>query len=322
MKTPPYWSKRGPEGAMLLPLSLVYGALARLHRNLRKPQRAPLPVVSVGNVTAGGAGKTPSVIALVEVLRDIGHRPHILTRGYGGEKLVAHRASPDDDWKKTGDEALLLAQIAPTWVGADRIESAKAALAEGATVVICDDALQHHRLHKDVSLLIVDGPFGIGNGWLLPSGPLREPFADAAARCHGTIVIGPDAQGLSPRLPAPVFAASLEVAHGPKDIAEGKWVAFAGIGRPSKFYDSLRAQGANIVETHDFPDHHPYNDVQIKALKKRAAKKDAKLITTVKDLVRIAPAERKDIERLPVVLKLADSQGLKALLKAKLPASA
>ena len=176
--------------------------------------------------------KPPPPLALIPILRALGHTPHILTRGYGGAALNAHRVNETDDWRQVGDEALLLARAAPTWVGHDRLASAHAAAKAGATILICDDALQHHALHKDISLLVIDGPYGLGNGALLPAGPLREPFTGALARCHGVILIGNDGQNLAKRIPLPTFMASIQPSTDTLALTSQKWLAFAGIGRP------------------------------------------------------------------------------------------
>ncbi len=318
MRTPRFWQTRNLISTVLLPTSLLYRAGAWADRAFTTPTRAPLPVISIGNVTAGGAGKTPTAIALIPILRALGHSPHILTRGYGGANINAHRVSETDDWQHVGDEALLLAAAAPTWVGRNRLASAEAAAAAGATILVCDDALQHHALAKDISLLIIDGPFGLGNGLTLPAGPLRETLISALKRSDAAIIVGADAHQLAARMNVPNFMATIQpTARNPNLLTE-KWIAFAGIGRPEKFFDSLRALGANLVATHGFADHHAYSTHEIERLIEEAKQSGARLITTAKDAVKLPPALREGIEVLPIELQLKEAAKFSEFLAEKL----
>lgn len=303
MKTPRFWQSHNAISRLLAPLSGVYALGAWADRRLTTPQQGPLPVIAIGNVTAGGAGKTPTTLALIPLLRALGHTPHILTRGYGGASLTAHRVSEHDDWHKVGDEALLLTKSAPTWVGSNRLASAHAAAAQGATILVCDDALQHHALRKDLTLLVIDGTYGIGNGKLLPAGPLREPLAHAAKRCDAAILIGEDAQHLCDQLSIPVISATLTPTTDNAFLSESTWLAFAGIGRPEKFFTTLRAYGATIAATESFADHHVYSEQDVTRLIMRAEKLGAQLITTEKDAVKIPAVYADSIRVLPVTLR-------------------
>jgi len=324
MRTPAFWQSKGLLSNLLLPASLLYGIGAWADRRFTTPQRAPRPVISIGNVTAGGAGKTPTTIAIAAMLRSMGQTPHILTRGYGGTTSGPHRVQPTDTWQDVGDEALLLASAAPTWVGHDRLASAHAAAADDASILLCDDALQHHALHKDLSLLVIDGPFGFGNGRLLPAGPLREPLAAARARCHGIICIGPDAQGITAGMGLPIMHATLAPPTDTAFLASGNWLAFAGIGRPEKFFTTLRAHGAQLAATRSFPDHHAYTDADAAALLAQAQALGARLITTQKDTVKLSPTFAPHVSTLPVTLQIADMEPLMTLIRglnAPVPAS-
>lgn len=314
MKTPAFWRTTNAVSLILSPFSLLYRAGARLDRAMAAPQKAPAPVISLGNVTAGGAGKTPATLALVPLLRSLGYTPHVLTRGYRGEELLAQPVQPSDDWRRVGDEALLLQRAAPTWVGARRVASAQAAVKAGADMLLCDDALQHHALQKDLSLLVIDGPFGIGNGLLLPAGPLREPLEDVQKRIDAVILVGADMQQLAARFSVPVFRAQLAPVGDVGFLAGKRWLAFAGIGRPDKFYDSLRALGADVVATRDFADHYAYSAGDVEGLQAEAARLDAQLITTEKDSVKIPSA----IATLPVRLAFEDEPALCRWLKQRL----
>ena len=303
MITPRFWQAKNLIRTALLPASLIYRAGTWADRTFTRPKRASLPVISIGNITAGGAGKTPATLALIPILRALGHTPHILTRGYGGAKLNAHRVMETDDWHRVGDEALLLTQAAPTWVGRNRHLSATAAANAGATILLCDDALQHHALYKNISILVIDGPYGIGNGALIPAGPLRETLARCAKRCDAAIIIGADAHHLAARISIPTFMASIQPTATIATLQKVKWLAFAGIGRPEKFFDSLRALGTHLVATRAFADHHAYTTADIKTLITDAKKSGARLITTTKDAVKLPPALRDGIEVLPIELR-------------------
>jgi tetraacyldisaccharide 4'-kinase len=318
MKTPHFWQTRNLTSAALLPASLLYRMGAWADRTFTTPTRAPLPVIGIGNVTAGGAGKTPTTLALIPLLHALGHTPHILTRGYGGANLRAHRVSVTDDWQQVGDEALLLAAAAPTWVGRDRHACARAAANAGASILVCDDALQHHALHKDLALLILDGPYGIGNGALIPAGPLREPLESALTRSDAAIIIGEDTHGLAARTPLPSFMASIQPTVRIPTLSSEPWIAFAGIGRPEKFFASLRALGANLIDTHAFADHHAYTTQDIERLMNEATQHGARLITTAKDAVKLPPEQRTLIEVLAIELHFADTPAFSEFLAASL----
>ena len=303
MKTPRFWKKPSVLGYLLWPLSVLYRLGNDASRSHHKPITAPLPVISIGNVTAGGAGKTPTALALLPMLQALGTTPHFVTRGYkAAAPLTAHRVADSDDTSTVGDEALLLARLAPTWVGRDRLASARAAKEAGATHVVCDDALQHYRLKKDISFLVIDGPYGLGNGFLLPAGPLRETLDEALARCHAVVMIGEDVKHLAERISLPVFRAKLTPTIAPEALNGKKWLAFAGIGRPEKFFETLRGLHATLAGTHSFPDHHHYTAEDMAALTAEAARLGAQLITTEKDAVKLTPEQRAMVTVLPVML--------------------
>lgn len=318
MKTPAFWRSTTLPSLALMPFSWIYGLAARLDRTLKTPQDAALPVISIGNATAGGAGKTPTALALAPMLQALGANVHVISRGYGGSAVSARQVKATDDWRDVGDEPLLLARIAPTWVGSRRIDSIRAAAAEGATLALCDDAHQHHALRKDLSFLVIDGPYGIGNGQLLPAGPLREPFAEALCRSDAVILIGEDAQQLAARISVPVFAAAFEPTIDITPLRADKWLAFAGTGRPEKFFEGLRAMDIPVVATHSFADHHPYRVEELSALREQARQLDARLITTEKDFIKLPATEAADIAVLPVCLAFREPGVIQQFLKEKL----
>jgi tetraacyldisaccharide 4'-kinase len=319
MRTPRFWQQRSFLSTAVKPLALLYRVGAWADRRFTTVRHATRPVISIGNVTAGGAGKTPTTMAVVAMLQTLGFTPHILTRGYKSHApMHAHRVSVSDPWQQVGDEAMLLAAAAPTWAGANRLASADAAVAEGANVLVCDDALQHHALHKDISLLVIDGPYGIGNGKRLPAGPLREGLASAMARCDAIVLIGDDAQRLTAGAPIPVFRAQLRPAADVAFLKGNRWLAFAGIGRPEKFYHSLRQLGAPVVSTHDFPDHHHYSTADLNALLGEATHHEARLITTAKDAVKLPREWLKNVHVLPIQLAFDDAPALAEFLRSRL----
>ena len=326
MREPAFWRTDGGRGSAALIRALLspLGALsaASVARRIRKtePVRAPIPVICVGNLTVGGTGKTPITQALLTRLTALGHQPHALSRGYGGTLSGPVRVDPAvHSAAQSGDEPLLLARLAPTWISRDRPAGARAIAAAGADVIIMDDGHQNPSLHKDLSLVVVDGVTGWGPGSVFPAGPLREPVATGLSRADAVIVMMPGADtrpdyaalGLD-TLSIPVFHAWLEPAAPPPD---GPLVAFAGIGRPQKFFDALQAHGANLSEVADFPDHHPYSPRDVAQLQDLAAAHEARLITTEKDWVRLDAETRDRVHAWPVAARFANPAALDGLLR-------
>jgi tetraacyldisaccharide 4'-kinase len=282
---------------------------------------AGVPVICVGNFTLGGAGKTPAVIALCELLRQAGENPVCLTRGYGGSdagpRLVdAHK----DSAAEVGDEPLLVARIAPTIVARDRIAGAEFAKQHGASVIVMDDGLQNPSLKKDFTVAVVDARRGLGNGKVFPAGPLRAPFDVQIEVCDALLIVGDGfgadhvaASARSRNLP--VWRARLEAgAHAVADIKRPV-LAFAGIGDPDKFFASVEAAGLNIAERRAFPDHHRFSAEDAADLVMRADEQGLALITTEKDRARMTgdPAAAALLQRahvLPVTMKFADEETL------------
>ncbi|HAE50215.1 MAG TPA: tetraacyldisaccharide 4'-kinase, partial [Tistrella mobilis] len=322
MKAPEFWGRQAkpverPLLWALAPLSLVFRAAGALRRLLARPARAGVPVLCVGNLTAGGAGKTPTALAIAARLRERGRRPHVVLRGYGGSVKgpvlvdpIAHRA------EQVGDEALLIARRLPTWVARDRAAGARAAAAAGADVVILDDGFQNPSIEKDLSLIVVDGGYGFGNGRVIPAGPMREPLARGLARADGVVVVGEDTIDVAAALPfeRPVLRAVTVPGPETRRLRNRKVVAFAGIGRPEKFFDTLRTIGCRIAGSWSFPDHHPYDPDEIARLVEVAHRMDAVLVTTEKDLVRLPPEARDLVDHLTISLEWLDADPLDRLL--------
>jgi tetraacyldisaccharide 4'-kinase len=318
-RAPSFWLHNGVMARGLSPLSAV-GAALTARRVARPGWQAPVPVICCGNVTVGGAGKTTLVLDLARRLVGRGRSVHVLLRGYGGSARGVHRVAEDDPAALVGDEALLLAAVAPTWTGADRAASARAAIEAGADVLLMDDGLQNPTLTKSFSILVVDGATGFGNGRVLPAGPLREPVAAAAARCRVSVLIGSDITGALSRLPPdlPVLRADLVQDSSIGVLAGQRILAFAGIAIPEKFFAPLRRAGAEVAASRAFPDHHPYMARDLEALQLQAEALRARLVTTPKDAVRLPPAFRARVTVIGVALAWENPDRLDRLLDAAL----
>jgi len=300
MRAPAFWFAERPDwrARTLWPFGALYGA-ATTRRMGAQGARAGVPVVCVGNFVAGGAGKTPAALAIAALLREMGETPVFLSRGYGGTagRGAPLRVDPDrHDAALVGDEPLLLARRAPTVVAADRNAGAQAAMLAGASVIVMDDGLQNRSLHQDVRLAVVDGASGVGNGFCVPAGPLRAPLSAQMPHVTAVVLIGAGAAGERVALAAaragkPVLRARLEPdPEQARALAGHDVVAFAGIGRPEKFFATLREIGTRVVATHAFGDHHPYRREDIAGLQAEAEARGALLVTTEKDMARIASA--------------------------------
>lgn len=316
MKTPTFWYRSpGFLSALLSPFSLFFILGSSLRRLRATPYRAQRPVICIGNIGVGGSGKTPTAIALAEILQQAGMRPAFVTRGYGGSLSGPLFVDPAKHTAKdVGDEALLLARTAPVFMGRDRVAAVK--LAEGeASHIIMDDGLQNPNIDPHMSLLVIDGVSGFGNGCILPAGPLRETYIHARPRIAAAVMIGADIQHLTPMLGVPVLRAELQIALPPEFPRMGKFIAFAGIGRPGKFYQSCREAGLTLAGTRDFSDHHVFTVQEFDALRTEAAKHEARLLTTEKDWVRLPPAWRSDVVALPAHLHFASPEQLTMLVQ-------
>ncbi|MGH7076077.1 MAG: tetraacyldisaccharide 4'-kinase [Stellaceae bacterium] len=300
MSPPDFWSRPGLVPSLLQPAAELFAAMGAARRAMIVPWQAPVPVICVGNLVLGGAGKTPVVASLARLLRASRRNPHILSRGYGGSAAGPLRVDPAcQDAAEVGDEPVLLAREAPVWVARDRAAGARAAVEAGADCLLLDDGFQNPSLIKNFSLLVIDGAYGLGNGRVVPAGPLREPAASGLGRADAIVVMGEDRANIAPRLTPPVFEARLAPVNG-ADFAGREVIAFAGIGRPEKFFATLADAGAKIVGRHAFSDHHRYRDAELHRLRDAAAAQGAVLVTTEKDRVRLPPAWQAAIASLEV----------------------
>src|SRR5438067_1609629 len=321
MRAPDFWHEPpGLAASVLAPASAAWELAARLRRAVTRPYRAPVPVLCVGNLVAGGSGKTPVVLSLARLFAERGVAVHVVTRGYGGGQAGPLQVDPmRHDAVAVGDEALLLAAAAPCWVAKDRAAGTAAAAGAGAATILLDDGFQNPSIEKDLSFVVVDAEYGFGNGRIMPAGPLREPVAAGLARAGAIVLIGdaPVPPALS-NAHCPVLRAGFEPLNGGR-IRGAPLVAFAGIARPEKFFATLRRVGAQLAATEAFPDHHPYRSVEITRLREAAARANARLVTTAKDWVRLPFDLRGRIEVFEVEIRWRDPMMLDQVLETFLP---
>ncbi|MCC0001635.1 MAG: tetraacyldisaccharide 4'-kinase [Methylobacteriaceae bacterium] len=297
MRAPAFWLAPRPTALarLLQPFGALYGAIVA--RGMRRPGARPgAPVIVVGNFVAGGAGKTPAALAIAQVLMSRGERVAFVSRGYGGS--AAHGGPLRVEGQGAdlvGDEALLLAQVAPTFVGADRAAAAALAVdVVGPSVLILDDGLQSRQVEPDLAIAVVDGATGVGAGLCLPAGPLRAPLAAQLSHVQAVLIVGAGAAGEAVAAQAAkagvkILRARLEPDARAQALAGNDVVAFAGIGLPDKFFGTVEALGARIVGRRAFPDHYPYRAADLAELLDLAREKNARLVTTQKDAVRLPP---------------------------------
>jgi tetraacyldisaccharide 4'-kinase len=317
---PLFWGKPpGLVAHLLLPIGAACDAAGRLRRAMYRSYRPPVPVVCVGNLVAGGAGKTPVALALSTWLAQRDVPVHVVTRGYGGWHRGPVRVDPTrHDALAVGDEALLHAMRVPCWVARDRAAGVRAAVAAGAGAILLDDGFQNPTVAKTLGLIIVDAAYGFGNGRVIPAGPLREDLRRGLARADAVVLLAAerDASGterLQTECRMPVLRAILAPVGGER-LAGLRLMAFAGIGRPEKFFATLRGLGASLVGARAFPDHHPFRVAELEGLRRDAERAGARLITTAKDIVRIPPVRRIGIEVLEVEIRWADPARLAGLI--------
>jgi tetraacyldisaccharide 4'-kinase len=328
LSTPRWWYVRNSNHAritrtLLKPASWLWAAVTARRIARARPIDPGVPVVSIGNLTVGGSGKTPVARETLRLLRSLGVEAQALSRGYGGRLEGPLRVDPTlHTAADVGDEPLMLAIDSPAWISADRIAGAEAAVAAGAKALVLDDAHQNMKLKKTLSLIVVDGetrgeewPFGDGS--IFPSGPMREPLRAGLARADAVVVLMPaDLNEVDPDLPAlfgdlPVFIARLVPAGPPPS---GPQVGFAGIAKPWKVERSLIAAGCDLVDFAPFPDHADYRPEDLRFLAERADLYGAGLVTTEKDWVRLSPEWRARVVSWPVVARFEDEAGFAAFL--------
>jgi tetraacyldisaccharide 4'-kinase len=326
-----WWGEASLASALLAPLAAIYGAVAQARMGGRG-RRAGAPVVCIGNLTVGGAGKTPTALAVARMLAATGERPVFLSRGYGGALAGPVWVDPArHNAHDVGDEPLLLARTAPTIVARDRVKGA--AIAAGASVIVMDDGFHNPSLAKDFSVLVVDARRGIGNGRIIPAGPLRAPLDAQLSRAHALVVVGTSSRAAAVAAAArardiPVLQARLrpDAAFIAGLGGGARVLAFAGIGDPEKFFLTLADAGVALSARRSFPDHHRYTHGEAKALCEEAGRAGLVLVTTEKDLARLGGADEAEelaaqARALPVTLAFEDEERFKSLLLERLAAA-
>ncbi len=312
MRQPQFWyQKPGLKAWMLAPIAAIWDQAAKTRLRRSCALSAGVPVICIGNVNVGGTGKTPMTIALAQRLSEAGRKPHIVTRGYGGDEpgpvLVDERRHSSSN---VGDEPLLLAAFAPTWVARDRLEGARQAAEAGATEILLDDGHQYPRLARDLTILTVNAAVGFGNEKVMPAGPLREELARGLSRADVLVVVGSLSnyrvfQGSnSGKLPLPTTRAELRPLKTGIDWEGLDVVAFAGIGQPDSFYQTVAALGAKIKHSIALGDHQPLDGRLMRRLETVARNRNAQLVTTEKDAVRLSREWRSKVLTIPVRMKL------------------
>ena len=304
LETPFWWYRnKGVVAAVLAPLGRLYGGMAEKRLARGEPYRSRLPVICIGNFTTGGGGKSPTAIAIAKLLAELGAHPAFLTRGYGGASKGPVLVAKGQSASEVGDEPLLLAEVAPTFVSADRPAGAKLIEASEAGVIVMDDGFQNPSLAKDLSLVVVDASSGLGNGLVMPAGPLRAPLEAQMARADALMVIG-DGGKVAALIKAfeaqakPVLKARMVPRQDKRWLGVLPVIGFAGIARPEKFFATLRNNGARLIDQRAYPDHYRYSERQARSLLKEAKDYNAMLVTTEKDWVRLPDDDGSDAAEL------------------------
>lgn len=317
MKTPAWWYRQSSIGTLLAPLSALYGAGATLRARLATPATPDIPTLCIGNIVAGGGGKTPVVLAVGAWCKAHGIPAYFVSRGYGGKLTLPTLITPSHTARDAGDEPLLLAKVLPTVVGKNRAEAVAFAASQGATLAILDDGLQNPTLQKTAAILVLKGERPLGNHRLIPAGPLREPLEAALARVQAAVWVDAPPSHTLP-ISVPLFTARTTLSL-PVNIT--KAIGFAGIARPELFKQSLEAAGVELVDFQTFGDHHTFTTNDIADLRERANHHHAVLVTTEKDWVRLPPETQAEVIALPLTLTLNDAAAFEGWLSAHVPVS-
>ena len=322
MKTPAFWSTPNTLSTLLIPASWLYQKLVWLRNRSVNTQRVNVPVLCVGGLTAGGAGKTPVCLHIGELCRANGINAWFVSRGYKGKLIGPVQVKPSEHTAyDVGDEPLLLAGVLPTAVSKNRLLGAQFAAKVGAQLIIMDDGFQNPSVHKDVSLIVTDGTHMFGNNRMIPAGPLREPVMQGLKRADGVIIINPKPDSGIPAIQINVLRAQTRPNEDAKKLAGKKVLAFCGLAYPQKFFATLDSLGAEIVEKNTFPDHYQYTDAEIDALALKAKELEAVLVTTSKDAARMNSRSLSLVTVVYVTLDFEKPDALMELIRKTLASS-
>ena len=312
LKAPKFWYKNKDTylSNTLYPLSLIFRLGTKIRNIISIQKSANLPIICIGNIVVGGAGKTPVALKIGKMLKKGGYNPHFVSKGYGGfEKnntLIQSWHSP----KSVGDESLLLSEVSPTWIGLDRNESFKLAKNKGADCIIMDDGFQNPTLQKDYSIIVINSEQGFGNKRVMPSGPLRESITRGISRTNLVITIGEINEEVKSKIPnnIPIIKSEFKINNEQKIFKGKKITAFAGIAFPEKFFNSLRNQRAKVIKEITYPDHHIFEENDLLSLAEIANKNQSILVTTKKDYIRIPKSYRSLVNTLDGEIEFEDEK--------------
>ena len=316
MKAPQFWYEPNTwKAKFLYPLGYFYNLLTLLRGKLAKPQSYSCLTICIGNLNVGGTGKTPMTIALAQHFLKKGLQVHVVSRGYKGKFQGTFLVDPQKHKSdEVGDEPLLMSEFTSVWVSNKRKNGIAAAENAGAQIVLLDDGFQDPSFHKDFSLIVVDGEKGFGNKKCMPAGPLRENIVQGFKRADALVIVGQRIYKFD------TFPTHLKIIHSTlKPIEtgmnwkEGKYLAFAGIADPSKFFKTLRSLGANLIDCVALSDHQKLDGQVLKRLERKANSAHAQLVTTEKDAVRLSNTFRKKVLSLPVRIEFDDKNELENL---------
>ena len=318
LKAPKFWylKKNTYLSRVLYPLSLIFRLGTKIRSYTNRPIKLPLPVICIGNIVVGGAGKTPVALKIGKILIQSGYKPHFISRGYAGMIKESTLVKAWHSSKSVGDEPLLLSKVAPTWVGANRNNSIKLAKSKGADCIVMDDGFQNPTIHKDFSIVVINSSQEFGNKRVMPSGPLRESIKRGLSRTNLIIVIGAITESLKNSIPdhIPIFPAKFVIDNNNKIFKGQKITAFAGIAYPEKFFKSLEEQGSKIVKKITYPDHHIYDENDLLSLAEIANKTKSILVSTQKDFTRIPKSYKSLVNTLSGEINFENEDLIKEII--------
>jgi len=320
LQTPSFWNDNTLLSQILSPLAWLYGKVVLFKSRNPKSKKVDVPIICVGNIIVGGAGKTPVAIAIAKILLKSGLNVHFLTRGYKGRLAGPIAVDPKiHNFEDVGDEALLLSKISKTWVSHNRYLGAKAASKADAQVIIMDDGLQNSSVFKSLSFLVIDGSYGFGNKKLIPAGPLREKVEHAIKRADAAIIIGEDKKNIADKIGSKirVIRGKIIVNRKYHSLKNKTCLAFCGIGIPEKFFSTLKNIGVTIKKKYIFPDHHKYSDKTIDGILKTAKTLKAVPVTTEKDFMRLPKKFLMKVKTVPIEIEWEEKRELVKLLERK-----